>query len=190
MRKRRNALFLVLGLSVPLAVATSCSSTKTDASSPISLDLVSGPPKTVLIDNGQSGPSIGDVDAFSADVTRGGKPFGTLYGTKTLVALAGEHGVPAGLGLFQNQLTFVLPDGTITVTGVQYYQLDTSNQAAVDAVRNLPTVRSVVGGTGAYAGARGVMTTSLDHAGSREQHFAFTVQPAIVADGRTGSFLN
>jgi hypothetical protein len=180
MSVRRNSLLLLLGLSLPVAALTGCSSDKAETAdngtSSVTLDLISSPPKTVFVDNGESGPSIGDVDAFSATVTRDGEAFGSLFGTKTLVALPGEHNVPDGLGLFQNQLTFVLSDGTITVTGVQYFPLDTNNAVAVETVKNLATTRSVVGGTGAYAGASGVLQTSIDQAGGRVQHFEFTVQ--------------
>lgn len=177
MSSRRNTLLLLIGLTLPVAALAGCSSDEADSgTSSVTLDLVSSPPKTVFVDNGESGPSIGDVDAFSATVTRDGEEVGSLFGTKTLVALPGEHNVPDGLGLFQNQLTFVLTDGTITVTGVQYFPLDTTDSAAVEAVKKLATTRSVVGGTGAYSGARGVLETSIDQAGGRVQHFEFTVQ--------------
>ncbi|CAB4730792.1 MAG: hypothetical protein F2934_01960 [Actinobacteria bacterium] len=171
---RLTAALALTGL-VGVGALTACSGNSSDAKSAnktVVLDLVSGVPKTVKSDLGEPGPSIGDLATFNAGVTKDGKAFGTLVGTKILVVLPGDDGV----GTFQNQLTFVLPDGTITVTGVQPYPVDPNNAAAVAKVRQGTTQRSIVGGTGAYAGARGVLTTSEEKDGARTQHFEYTVE--------------
>jgi len=170
---------------------TACSKDSKDAASAekaIVLDLVSGVPNTVKSDLGEPGPSIGDLSAFNAEVTKDGKAFGHLVGTKILVVLPGEDGV----GTYQNQLTFVLDDGTITITGIQPYPVDPNNAAAVQKVRQGTTQRAIVGGTGAYAGARGVLTTSEEKDGARTQHLEFTVESGISSstDNRAGALPN
>lgn len=188
---RATTALALTGL-VALGALTACSKDSKDAasseSSAIVLDLVSGAPNTVKSDLGEPGPSVGDLSAFNADVTKDGKAFGRLVGTKILVVLPGEDGV----GTFQNQLTFVLDDGTITVTGVQPYPVDPNNAAAVQKVREGTTHRAIVGGTGAYAGARGVLTTSEEKDGGRTQHFEYTIESGISSstDSRSGAVLN
>jgi hypothetical protein len=87
---------------------------------------------------------------------------------------------------------FVLDDGTITITGIQPYPVDPNNAAAVQKVRQGTTQRAIVGGTGAYAGARGVLTTSEEKDGARTQHFEFTVESGISSstDNRAGALPN
>lgn len=174
---RITAALALTGL-VGIGALTSCSGDSSDAKSTnktLVLDLVSGAPNTVKSDLGEPGPSIGDLATFNATVTKDGKAFGNLVGTKILVVLPGEDGV----GTFQNQLTFVLDDGTITITGVQPYPVDPNNAAAVAKVREGVTQRAIAGGTGAYAGAQGVLTTSEEQDGARTQHFEYTITAGI-----------
>lgn len=186
---RITAALALTGL-VGIGALTSCSGDSSDAKSTnktLVLDLVSGKPNTVKSDLGEPGPSIGDLSTFNADVTKDGKAFGHLVGTKILVVLPGEDGV----GTYQNQLTFVLDDGTITITGVQPYPVDPNNAAAVAKVREGTTQRSIVGGTGAYAGARGVLTTSEEKDGARTQHFEYTTESDIAGSAdKAGSLHN
>lgn len=163
----------VLAIALGTGALAACSSDSNDATGANTthvLDLVSGTPDTVKSDLGEPGPSVGDLSAFSATVTKDGKAFGRLVGTKILVVLPDTDGV----GTYQNQLTFILDDGTISVAGVQSYPVDTNNAAAVKKVIEGTTQRAIVGGTGAYAGAHGVLTTAPQVDGSRNQHFEYT----------------
>jgi hypothetical protein len=114
---------------------------------------------------------VGDYSVFNAAVTKDGQPFGVLYGQKLLVAEPGQDGAPEGLGRYQNHLEFDLPDGTITVTGLQYYTVDGS---IPDIALSEGEDRAIVGGTGAYAGAQGVLRSTTNVDGTRTQSFDFS----------------
>ena len=88
-------------------VVAGCGST---ASVPDDITLVSAPPDGGPA-AGQETPALGQTLVFRARVTKDGKPFGFLYGTKVLVAMPGEFGAPKTGAIYQNHLDFVLPDG-------------------------------------------------------------------------------
>lgn len=157
---------LVAGLAAVTLAACSGSS----ATAPSNFTMTTAKPDLTMVDVGDAGPSIGDYQVFHAVGTKDGEPFGHLYGLKLEVALPGQEGAPEGLGLFQNQLTFVLPDGDIVVEGVQYYTQDGS---IPDITINEGETRAIVGGTGAYAGARGTVLTTAQEDGTRMQEFTF-----------------
>lgn len=166
MSPRRTTSLIAAGVaSVAIGLLAGCGSSGIP-----DLTLASQPPVGTTVDTGAAGDSIGDILVFNATVTKDGKPFGRLYGTKLLVALPGQDGALKGIGLHQNQLTFVLSDGTIQVGGVQDYPVGGAKGKKVP-----PATRPITGGTGAYAGASGVLTTTeLDAGGDRQQQFDFT----------------
>ena len=136
------------------------------------LTLTSAPPTSTNVDVGTPGVGVGDSTTFYAAVTdKAGKAVGWLYGTKTLVATPGEAGMASDRGLFENLLTFRFADGsTIVVGGIQTAVLGAAGfNGSAD-----PGDRAVVGGTGRYAGARGVLSTSANPDGSRKQAFTFS----------------
>jgi len=151
-----------LGLAVALPLS-GCGG----SSVPADLTLVSAPPIGTAVDNGPAGPSAGDLLVFRATVTKDGKPFGYLYGTKVLVALPGQSGAPKNFGRYQNQLNFVLPDGEITITGTQDYPMSLSGKLVPVATR------AISGGTGAYAGVTGVLVSTEAKGEFRSQQFDF-----------------
>lgn len=132
---------------------------------------ISAKPDVTSVDADGDGADVGDYQTFSTTVTKDGKPFGDLYGLKLAVGAPPVDGAPAAdLGLFQNQLTFVLPDGQIMIAGTQYYTLDGSiPQNSLDGGE----YRAIIGGTGAYAGAKGVLHTTSKPDGRRIQEFDF-----------------
>ena len=148
-------------------VLSGCSS----SSAPDDFSVVSGKPTQTQVDSGTAGSSVGDYSVFNAAVTKDGQPFGVLYGQKLLVAEPGQDGAPEGLGRYQNHLEFDLPDGTITVTGLQYYTVDGS---IPDIALSEGEDRAIVGGTGAYAGAQGVLRSTTNVDGTRTQSFDFS----------------
>lgn len=152
-------------------VLATCSSAYAHDKS-IKLSLTSAKPDVTHVDTGATGSSVGDYQVFSAPITKDGKPFGTLFGLKLQVTPPGSSLVPAGMGIFQNQLTFSLPDGVISVTGLQQYSMDGTIPAV--SLKGGET-RAVVGGTGAYAGARGTVHTTANEDGTRSQVLTFVV---------------
>lgn len=136
------------------------------------LTFTSAPPTSTNVDTGTPGVGSGDYTSFYAALSdSSGKPAGWLYGTKTLVALPGEAGMAADRGLFENLLTFRFTDGsTIVVGGIQTAVLGASGyNGSAD-----PGDRAVIGGTGRFAGARGVLTTSANPDNSRKQVFVLS----------------
>ena len=165
--KLRIAVVAVSLTGVSALALSGCSSSST----PEDFSAVSGKPAVTQIDTGAAGSSVGDYTVFNATVTKDGQPFGTLYGQKLLVAEPGQDGAPEGLGRYENHLEFDLPDGTISVAGLQYYTLDGS---VPDIALSKGEERAIVGGTGAYAGAHGVLTSTTNADGSRTQSFDFS----------------
>lgn len=165
-RTRRNVAFAALAAvgTAATLVLSGCGG----SSVPADLSLVSAPPNGGPV-NGETAPALGQTLVFRAAVTNGGKPFGYLYGTKVLVAMPGEFGAPKDAGVYQNDLDFVLPDGEITVTGTQLYPL--TGLHSTKGVR--PAVRAISGGTGAYTGVTGTLTSMMLTGGYRTQVFHF-----------------
>lgn len=167
MRSRSFSAILVLGISTA-ALLGGCGGD--DA--PEDFTAISAKPDVTSVDADGDGADVGDYQTFQTTVTKAGKPFGDLYGLKLAVAGPPVDGAPTpDLGLFQNQLTFILPEGQILIAGSQYYTLDGS----------IPTkslkggeYRAIVGGTGAYAGAKGVLHTTAKPDGRRVQEFDFS----------------
>lgn len=159
---RRTAFVLVAVSSV--ALASGCGSDV-----PEDLSLVSAKPEIVLNDAPPKGASVGDVETFHASVTDDGKAAGELYGSKLLVALPGTGGAPEGSARYQNQMTFVLEDGSITVQGVQDLPVNQGKRPGSGASET----RAVTGGTGEYEGVSGTVKATTQADGSRTQQFSF-----------------
>ncbi len=109
-------------------------------------------PVLVTVDVGQPGASHGDILAFEAAIAREDGKAGTLRGMLTTVD------IPDGDDLLEDrvgQLVFDLGDGDmLVVAGTSVYPSG-GVEMAVDAGQ----VRAVIGGTGAFIGARGQVTT-------------------------------
>ncbi len=138
----------------------------------IHLTLVSSKPDMTYVDVGPKGSSIGDYQIFSAGVRKNDEPFGMIYGLKLELTRPGAPSEPEGMSLFQNQITFMLPDGTISITGVQHYATDGSIPGK--SLEEGET-RSIVGGTGAYVGARGTVRTTARLDGTRLHELDFEI---------------
>lgn len=162
-RSRATAALALIGLAAALPLA-GCGG----SSVPADFTISTTPPVGSAVDTGPAGSSVGDMMVFHARVLKDGKPFGYVYGTKILVAMPGEFGAPKGLGRFQNQLSFVLPDGEITVTGTQDHPLGGLSSTGVPVA-----TRAISGGTGAYAGVTGVLVSTQVAGRGRTQQFDF-----------------
>ncbi|WP_048708177.1 hypothetical protein [Microvirga massiliensis] len=110
-------------------------------------------PALTNVDVGLKGKSHGDMLAFEAAVRSEAGNTGTLRGILFTVALPGErHPHEGRIG----QLYFDLGNGDSLVVsgGTVYLGQDT------EMTVNTPQVRAVIGGTGAFIGARGQVTTT------------------------------
>jgi hypothetical protein len=121
-------------------------------------------PVLVTVDVGDAGSSHGDILAFEAKLTTDGGGAGTLRGMLTTVD------IPDGDDLFEDrvgQLVFDMGDGgMLIVAGTSVYP-----DKSVEMAANAPQIRAVIGGTGAYIGARGQVTTVRNADGSYEHSF-------------------
>jgi hypothetical protein len=109
------------------------------------------------VDVGKPGPSLGDSNVITEDVYRDGKKVGTSDLTCTVVRLdAVKHFFAA-----ECFNTTVLPGGQIAAQGY----------VTSDEIEKVPFKQAVVGGTGAYMGARGALT--VDEAGDGPAHLTF-----------------
>ncbi len=109
-------------------------------------------PVLVTVDVGQPGASHGDILAFEAAIAREDGKAGTLRGMLTTVD------IPDGDDLLEDrvgQLVFDLGDGDmLVVAGSSVYP-----PGGVEMAAEAGQVRAVIGGTGAFIGARGQVTT-------------------------------
>jgi hypothetical protein len=104
-------------------------------------------------------PKLGDINVITEDVVVGGKKIGTSDLTCTLVRLdLAKHFFAA-----ECFNTTVLPGGQITAQGY----------VTSDQIEKVPFEQAITGGTGVYAGARGVLT--VDEAGDGPAHLTFAL---------------
>ena len=104
--------------------------------------------------------AAGDVTTFEAPIAKEGQPYGSLMGTMTKVGSIG-----AGLNKKREErlliAVFDLPQGQISVLGVSYYR-----EGDLLLPAGEPVTRAIVGGTGAYVGVDGEVTTVRNQDGS------------------------
>ena len=138
------------------------------SSVPADFSLVQRPPHLAAVDQGAAGVSTADLDVFDAALTKDGAPFGTLYGEQTVEAEAGSIAAHNAVETRMTDLIFDLPDGQIVVHGASAYPRGNWHMHA-----GTPVVRAIVGGTKAYVGAGGELTTTRNANGSYTQAFHF-----------------
>ena len=105
-------------------------------------------------------PRLGAVSAGSAAVFQGGARVGTAH-FANVISKRGRNGAEMSF------VTVLLNDGTITLQGVSLED------------EHAPVTSSITGGTGAYAGARGVETEREASGGSRNE-FRITVSLTFI----------
>lgn len=125
------------------------------------LVLIGGPIKVFQSDVGARGPSRGDTRTFSRPLeTQSGQPAGRLDGTVAITDQVRRGGTVREYRV--GTVHFTLKDGTIVIGGV-YVSTPNSPVPAPEGAR-----RPILGGTGAYRGARGeILQTPLP--GRREK---------------------
>jgi hypothetical protein len=159
--------------SRPLVVAGTCgvvilAAAAADAARAATLDLTSGAATSLTtVDLGTPGATMGDVFLFESPVLSGGQ----LLGAQTTIG-AWRHSRNV-----QSALTFDLPDGQLAVAGVSQ-----TDAQPLGLLTGRPMVRAVVGGSGAYAGMRGTVTSTRRPDGTYTQAFALA---APVGSTRT-----
>ena len=154
----------VAGAAIAIATVAGCGG----SSVPADFSLGQRPPHLAAVDQGASGASTADLDVFDAALTKDGAPFGTLYGEQTVEA---EQSAAAAHGAVETRMTdlvFELPDGQIVVHGASAYPRGNWHLHA-----GTPVVRAIVGGTQAYVGASGELTTTRNANGTYTQAFHF-----------------
>lgn len=157
-------LLAVAGAPLAIATVAGCGGSST----PADFSLTQRPPHMTVVDQGAAGASAADVDVFDAALTKDGAPFGTLYGQQTVEAEKSASAAHGAVETRVTDLTFDLPDGQIVVHGASAYPRGNWHLPA-----GTPVVRAIVGGTKAYVGAHGELTTTRNANGSYTQAFHF-----------------
>jgi hypothetical protein len=120
--------------------------------------------ETKLLDLGQQGMSMGDISINSGEIlsSKSGEVIGSYVTRKIVVD------VQAGQDVRDTVQQNNLPTGTVTTMGISV--TDTRTGLVMSSEE-----RAIVGGTRAYAGARGVarITPLLDKPGYTQQEFIF-----------------
>jgi len=126
------------------------------------IDVIVTPEPGQVIDLGAAGASRGDLtvvdQARVLDATSGAE-IGTRRGIQQVIGTTGGRVVQA-------QFTYTLPGGELLVGGVSHHPPDEA-----PLVPGASVVRPVIGGTGAFAGAGGTVTTTLEADGRYRQRF-------------------
>ena len=139
---RTLKLLAPVGLLAALVIAAPSSA---QAATSIALDF--GAPTRTVIDNGPVGASVGDVTITTGDVLRKGSGQRIGYYTTNQVTVRADSST--GKQIRKVDLSIVLPKGSIFAT------------ALIRATEGSPPTQdmtfAVVGGLGAYAGARGTL---------------------------------
>jgi hypothetical protein len=168
-RFRSRPALVVLACGAAIAAVSAADAAKAATT----LDLVSGVPAGSGVDLGAPGHTPGDLWTFSAAVTdASGAAAGRLLGTQTTITAG-----PATQAV-QGALTFDLTDGQLVVGGTSNLASDASGLLATRAFE-----RPVLGGSGRFAGVRGVLTSTRRADGTYAQRFVLT--PAATTGGRT-----
>jgi hypothetical protein len=137
--------FVLLGLTTATAASAATRVVK----------VAHGPVTLPLVDAAPAGPSVGDLRTVWTPLTRPGRTRGVGYLAGSLLTVAVDRPT-GGRELRTSNLVFVVgrPADQIVVGGVASYP-----SAAPTVVRRTLTVRPVMGGSGAFAGARGSCRT-------------------------------
>ncbi|MEY2516404.1 MAG: hypothetical protein QOJ89_3762 [bacterium] len=160
-RLKLAAVALALGLSAGGAVAAQGQQPGAAASRTITLDVAFERSSIHTTDLGRRGPSIGDMTSLS------GKLFsnGAAAGREELVT---NHLDPR-YGAVIMHAGLLLADGTL-----QMQTVGTDKRAPGAAAPVADTALAIVGGTGAYAGARGTVLAH-DHGPGIRQRLTITL---------------
>ncbi len=146
------------------------------ASEPVTLSIAQDPPSITLHDLGADEWGVGDLFTFHALATAGdGRPV-TLVGEHHSVALPGsgphaEHRISSAI--------WDLGGGDSVV----FVGTNPIARPSEMIVPGMELARAIVGGTGAYAGARGEIRTVRADDGSLDHDLTFTpADPAVIAE--------
>lgn len=167
----RTAISGLVAIALSALSLTGCSSvSKQD------FTVVQAPPTLTEIDFGAkqdaNAPARhGDMTAMEAQLSRDGKVVGELSGILTTIDIPEANGVGHESSEERvGTLLFTLGEGdTIVVSGSRFNPVGAQEIAPDD-----DQTRAVVGGTGAYAGASGEVTTVRNSDGSYSHRFVLT----------------
>ena len=146
-----NRLVATISLALSSFLIAGCQT----SSAAMDFTLVQALPDIDITDVGAKGDSPGDTEEFYAPLTRDGKPAGHVSGVLIIEAMPNNVTGVAGAEERLTLLNFDLPDGLIMVGGQALYPVGEQTMRP-----QAPTVRPVIGGTKAYIGARGELTTT------------------------------
>jgi hypothetical protein len=141
--------FIAAAVLATLAVAVPATHAQTPGARTLNFTEQAKGTKVVFVDNGKHGPSAGDGIVLTIPlVDAAGAKLGTATATCTATSIPKSEEPPTLC-----QAVFPLADGDIVVSG-----------RVTPGADHL----AVVGGTGAYAGARGTMDSTDDKTGSHD----------------------
>jgi hypothetical protein len=139
------------------------------STTPADFTLMQSPPRILARDQGTAGVSTADTMVFRGKLAKDGAAFGTVYGEQTVHAGLQEGTGRAIVDIRMADLIFDLPDGQIVAHGVGTFPRGDWRLRSAS-----PVVRAIVGGTKAYIGARGELTTTRNANGTYTQAFHFS----------------
>ena len=153
---------------VALALVSLATATAARAATKV-VKVAHGPVTLPLVDAAPAGPSVGDLRTVWTPLTRPGRTRVVGFLSGSLLTVAVDRPT-RGRELRTSNLVFVvgMPADQIVVGGVASY-----TSSAPTVVRRTVTVRPVIGGSGAFEGARGSCRTV--HLASGRWTHTFTI---------------
>jgi hypothetical protein len=156
MRNRIGSVAIILPLVA--LVLTGCSS----KSQTTTFTLQQAKPHLETIPVKPTGHSMGDLVSFVAPVSRDGNPAGVVSGILVTVDLPGDR---IGEEELESRVSTIVvrfsPTDCLTLSGSAVYPTN-----VFEMKTSVPQVRAITGGTGAYIGARGQVTTTRNEDGT------------------------
>jgi hypothetical protein len=154
-------------LLVSILIA-SCKPPPPPNSSAETLTVFEAAPTLTPLDLGPSGNSPGDAYYFSAQLfsSPGGRMIGEVFGSKTLIKIAGQANPDSEKRATLLFFTFNRGQDQIIALGATDYP-----PTAAEFGAGQPVTRAILGGTGRYMGVRGQLVSTRNADGTYKQEF-------------------
>lgn len=163
---------LAVGVVLSIATIAGCGG---GSSSPADFSLVQDETHVAAVDlvpkvadENHAAVNTADMLVGDAQLTKDGARFGEVFIVQIVVAEPNPWAPKRTEDVRRTELNFELPDGQIMVQGTSTY-----SNGDWRLTVGKPVVRPIVGGTGAYAGARGEHTGTRQADGTYEHLFHF-----------------
>jgi hypothetical protein len=168
MRLFLSQKLIALTVMLVSTLVASCKPPSSTNSSTETLTVYEAAPTLTPLDLGSPGKSPGDAYYFSAQLysSPGGRMIGEVFGSKTLMKIAGQANPDSEKRATLLFFTFNRGQDQIIALGATDYP-----PTAAEFGAGQPVSRAILSGTGRYMGVRGQLTSTRNADGTYKQEF-------------------